>query len=285
MALAAFPRVIERGRIYWSVGSATPLLTQPFKRLTFQGNETLDDQSGPVAKLVASMKPNRVAFIRQNDEYGSTAHSGAMQELPKVGLKIDDEETIEPTAISASAQVLRIKASDADVIIYGGMPKALDAIIREMYKDGVKVPLVSFGGGNSSAIFDLVSGDAPIEYYAASALACSLGDPCTSTFMTAWKNKFPNDTPVSWAAHGYAASQMFAAGLKAAGPDLTTASLITAFETMPPFATPILPYPIKFTADNHRGGIHGAYFDGYKDGKQYFYGDTLKSSPADQTAR
>jgi branched-chain amino acid transport system substrate-binding protein len=275
VTLATFPRVVERGRIYWSVGSSTPRLTDPFNRLIFQGNETLDDQSMPVAKLVASMKPTRVAFIRQNDEYGAVTHDATARELPQHGLKIDDEETIEPTAVSASAQVLRIKSGGADVVIFGGTPKAADAIIREMYKNGVKAPLVSFGGGNANALFDLVTGDAPIEYYAASALACSLNDKCTADFLKAWQAAFPNDAPISWAAHGYAASSMFVQGLRDAGPELTTDRLVSTFETMPPFATPILPFPIKFTAENHRG-IHGAFFDGFKDGKHYFFGDELK---------
>ncbi len=276
VTLASFPRVIERGRIYWSVGSATPRLTEPYHRLTFQGNETLDDQAVPVARLVASMKPKRVAFIRQNDEYGTITHDAAAQELPKHGLKIDDEESIEPTAVSASAQVLRIKSNGADAIIFGGTPKAADAIIREMYKDGVKAPLVSFGGGNSNALFDLVTGDAPIEYYAASALACPLDNPCTADFLKAWKAAYPNDAPITWAAHGYAASKMFVQGLKDTGPDLTTDRLVSTFENMPPFVTPILPFPIKFSQESHRG-IHGAFFDGFKDGKHYFFGDALKA--------
>ncbi len=242
VTLASFPRVIERGRIYWSVGSATPRLTDPFRRLTFQGNETLDDQAVPVARLTASMKPKRVAFIRQNDEYGTVTHDAAAKELPKHGLKIDDEESIEPTAVSASAQVLRIKSGGADVIIFGGTPKAADAIIREIYKNGIKAPLVSFGGGNANALFDLVTGDAPIEYYAASALACPLSDPCTADFLKAWKAAYPNDAPISWSAHGYAASNMFVQGLRDAGPDLTTDRLVSTFENMPPFPTPILPY-------------------------------------------
>ena len=276
VALATFPRVIERERIYWSVGSATPRLTDPFHRLTFQGNETLDDQAVPVAKLVGSMKPKRIAFIRQNDEYGAIAHDSTAKELPKHGLKIDDEESIEPSAISASAQILRIKSSGADVIIFGGTPKAADAIIREIYKNGLSSPLVSFGGGNANALFDLVTGDAPIEYYAASALACPLDQPCTAEFRKVWKAAYPNDAPITWAAHGYAASKMFVQGLRDAGPDLTTERLIATFENMAPYATPILPFPIKFSADNHRG-IHGAFFDGFKDGKHAFFGDELKS--------
>lgn len=276
VTLATFPRVIERGRIYWSVGSATPRLTEPFNRLTFQGNETLDDQAVPVAKLVASMKPKRVAFIRQNDEYGSITHDASVKELPKRGLKIDDEEVIEPTAVSAAPQILRIRSAGADVVIFGGTPKAADAIIREMYKNGLTAPLVSFGGGNSAALFDLVTGDAPIEYYAASALACPLDASCTADFTKAWKAAYPNDAPITWAAHGYAASRMFVQGLRDAGPDLTTDRLVSTFEAMPPYATPILPFPIKFTAESHRG-IHGAFFDGFKDGKHHFFGDELKA--------
>ena len=67
------------------------------------------------------------------------------------------------------------------------------------------------------------------------------------------------------------------AGLKAAGKDLTQDNLIKAFETMPPFNTPELPYPMKFTANNHRA-VHGGFLEGYKDGKQYFFGDSIDAN-------
>jgi len=44
---------------------------------------------------------------------------------------------------------------------------------------------------------------------------------------------------------------------------------------MEPFKAPNIPYPMKFTADNHRA-IREGFLDGFKDGKHYFFGDELR---------
>lgn len=275
IAMAVFPRVIEKGLVYWSPASSTPLLTEPFHRMVFQAQLTLDDQSIPVVKLAASMKPTKIAFIRENNEYGNITHDATVAELKKHGLKIAVEETIEPNALSATAQVSKIKGQGCDVILHGGTPKALAFIIREIYKQGVKAPLISFGGGSSAAIFELVATEAPIEYYAVSPLACPLGDPCTEEFMKQWNVHYPNSKPLVWTAQAYAATEFFIEGLRQVGRDLTPENLMQTFETMPPFKSPVIPYPMKFAADNHRA-IHGGYLDGFKDGRHYFFGDELK---------
>jgi branched-chain amino acid transport system substrate-binding protein len=275
VALAAFPKAIEKGIIYWSPAASTPLLTDPLKRLVFQAQMTLDDQAIPVAKLVASMKPKKIAFIRENNEYGTITRDATIAELKKHNLKIDIDEPIEPNALSATAQILKIKGEGADAIIYGGTPKPLAFVIREMTKQALGAPLVSFGGGSSAAIFELVTGEAPIEFYAVSPLACPLEDPCNAEFMQEWKQKYPKDAPIVWAAQGYASTQFFVEGLKQTGRQISTEKLITTFEQMPAFKTPIIPYPLKFTATNHRA-IHGGYLDGFKGGKHYFFGDEKK---------
>ena len=275
VALATFPRVIERDLIYWSPSSSAPLLSKPLKKLTFQAQLPLDDHGHIVAKLVASMKPKKIGFIGENNEFGKLTHDSSVEALEKKQLKIDVDETIEPNASSATAQISKFKTAGVDVIIHGGTPRALAFIIREIYKQGVKAPLVSFGPGSAASIFELVEGEAPIEYYALSPLACQLTGPCAAEFNKAWKEKFPNDPPLVWTAQGYAAMQMFLEGLRRAGPDLTSAKLIETFETMPEFKSPLIPYPMKFTTTSH-SGTHGGFLDGFKNGKHYFFGDEIK---------
>ncbi len=274
VALAVFPRVIDRGVIYWSPAASTPTLTDPFRKLTFQAQMTLDDQAIPVAKLAASFSPSKIAFVRENNEYGTITHEAVVAELAKYDLKIDVEETIDPGAVSAVAQIAKIKEAGADVVLHGGTPKALSHIIREAHKQGLTAPMISFGGGSSDAIFELVSSEAPIEYYAVSPLACQLGDACTAEFMEKWTARYPDQKPLVWTAQGYAAAKLFVEGLRQAGRDLTQEGLIAAFETMPEFSTSEIPYPMKFKPDNHRA-INGGYLDGFKNGEHYFFGDSI----------
>lgn len=275
VTMAAFPKVIDKGIIYWSSASSTPLLTAPFKKLTFQAQMTLDQQAIPVGKLVASMKPKKIAFIGENNEYGSITREATNLELKKHNLKIDINEPIEPNALSATAQILKVKEAGADVIIFGGTPKPLAFVLREVNKQAVKAPIVSFGGGSSAAIFEMVTGEAPVEFYAVSPLGCALDEPCNAEFMAEWKQKYPNDAPIVWAAQGYASTQFFVEGLRRAGRDLSTSKLVETFENLPPFKAANIPYPMRFSAQSHRG-ITGGFLDGFKDGKHYFFGDAIK---------
>lgn len=274
--LAAYPVAQEAKVIYWSPGASTPQLTRPFNRYTFQAQLTLDDQAIPVSKLVASMKPKKIGFVRNNDQYGQTTHDATVEQLKQRGLGIAVDETIEPAAVSATSQVGNLKAQNVDVVIFGGTEKPLTALIREMHKQGLQAPLVSFGGGSTPAIDQLVETEAPIEFYSVTPLACPLTDPCSSEFMQKFRAKFPNEEPLVWDAQGWVAAKAFVEGLKRAGRDLNQEKAIEAWETMPPVSAPTVPYPVQFSKDDHRG-VKGGYLYGFKGGKLYFFGDELKS--------
>jgi branched-chain amino acid transport system substrate-binding protein len=275
VAVAVMNRVIDRDMIYWSASSSTPILTNPFHRLTFQAQVSNGAQAVSATKLALSMNPKKIAFIGENNEYGRIIHDATAAELKKKGIEIASDQTIEVNTTSAASHVLKIKQSGADLLIYGGTPGPLSFILREIYSQGLKIPVVSFAGGATQAIFDLVTSEAPVEYYAVSPIACRLTDPCAAEFMKEWKAHYPNEAPLVFGAHGYAVFGLFAEGLKQAGKDLTTDSLVSAFETMPPYKTPLAAYPLKFTSDDHRA-MHGAFLTGFKNGKQYFFGDEVK---------
>jgi branched-chain amino acid transport system substrate-binding protein len=274
-AVAVMPRVINRGLIYWSASASTPLITNPFQRLSFQAQVANDDQAISAVKLALSLKPTKVAFIGENSEYGKIQHDAAVAQLADKAIKLVSDQTIEVNTTSASSHVLNLKQSGADLLIYGGTPGPLSFILRESYTQGLNIPVVSFAGGAVQSIFDLVTSEAPVEYYAVSPTACLLTDPCSADFMEKWKKNYPNEAPLLFGAHGYAVFGLFAEGVRQAGRDLTTDSLVKAFETMPAYHSPIIAYPLKFTAENHRA-MRSAYLVGFKRGKQYFYGDEVK---------
>src|SRR5690606_10644946 len=122
VALAVFPRVVESDIIYWSPASSTPGLTDPFNRLVFQAQLTLDDQAIPVTKLAASMKPEKIAFIGERSEYGTITLEATKARLAELGHEIALELSIEPDAVSATAQVAQIREAGIDLLIHGGTP-------------------------------------------------------------------------------------------------------------------------------------------------------------------
>ena len=273
--MAAYPVAEEANVIYWSPGASTPQLTRPFNKYVFQAQLTLDDQAIPVAKLVASIGPKKIGFVRENDQYGETTHGATVDQLGKRGRSIAVDQTIEADAVNATSQVGALKEQGVDVVIFGGTEKPLTALIREAYKQGLTAPIVSFGGGSTPAIDQLVESEAPVDFYSVTPIACQLSDPCAAEFMQKFQAKFPGEQPLVWDAQGWVAAKAFVEGLKRAGRDLTPDRAIDAWETMPPVSDPIVPYPIQFSKGDHRG-VKGGFLYGIRGGKLSFFGDELK---------
>jgi branched-chain amino acid transport system substrate-binding protein len=276
--LAEFNAAIKSNVIFWSPGSSAPELTEPFQRLVFQANLTLDDSALPVAQLVASMEPDSVGFVQQTDAYGDLTHENFV--------RFAEEEGLEPPAVvesmagdasSAVAQVSALKEADVDVVVLGVTAGPIAAVLKEAYAQGMNIPFVAFGGGAAPAIDQLVSSEAPLDYYAVTPLACTLQDECASEFVEKFKDAFPDVEPLVYDAQGYVATKVFLEGLQQAD-DLTDIdSMISAWEDLEPYESELLPYPIDFTEDDHRG-TRNSFLYGYRDGELSFFGNDLNEN-------
>lgn len=262
--------------VFYSPGSSAPQLSEEFSKYVFQANFTLDDSALPVAELVASMtpKPIRIGFVKQNDAYGDITLDNAEQQLAKHGLEITETQTIGAEAANANAQVSALREADVQVVILGATTGPISQVVKEAYAAGLRVPFVSFGGGAGPAIDQIVSGEAPVPYYAITPLACDITGPCAKEFRARFAEKFPGVEPGPYDAQGYVAAKAFVEGLRAAEDPTDTDSLIAALEQAKPVTSKLTPYPIEFSAENHRG-TKNSFLYGYRDGKLAFIGNRL----------
>lgn len=84
---------------------------------------------------------NKVGVIYTNDDAGQDLLSGVKSEAGKIDLTVV-EESIQPGATDATAQVLKMKTENVDMIIYAGMQATYKAVVTTMETQGLIKPIL-----------------------------------------------------------------------------------------------------------------------------------------------
>lgn len=274
VALAIAKIADQENVFFYTPASTAPALTDPVRKYVFAANANSDASARGIVSLTASMKPKKIGFVQETDAYGQQGLDGVKRYLASAGLSVDTVVTIAANANDATSQVVKLRDAKVDLVIQSVTINPATAMIKAMHQQGVNIPLLSFGGGAAPAIDQMLASSAPVEYYAVTPLGCPLPDgACVKSFMDVFHKAYPNDNPSVWSAQGYAATQQFVAALKAAK-GYSPQEVATAMESMKGYQSPLIPFPIKYSADSHLG-VQNVYLYGFKDGKLYFFGNDL----------
>lgn len=276
----AIASVAEQSSVaYYTPASSATALTTPTQKYVFAANQTAVVSAKGIVSLVASMvkvrKIHKIGFIQETDAYGQQGLTAVQDQLSKHNLKVDTTETIAADATDATSQIVGLKNAGVDVVISSTTINPATAIVKSASQQGLRAPIVAFGGGSAPAIDQLLRSSAQIEYYGITPLACPLGGTCTKSFLKTFNKTFPNDAPSVWAGQGYAAAWAFVTALKKAK-NYTANGVVAALEKTT-YKNPVVPYPLKFTSGTHLG-IHNTYLYGFKSGKLYFFGNSLQKN-------
>jgi ABC-type branched-subunit amino acid transport system substrate-binding protein len=261
----------------FSNASTATALTDPFKQYCYANTPTADINAQEIVKLLTSMGKKRIALVSQSDGYGEQTVSALEKAVEAAGggMEIVTKQTIAADATDATSQIGRVKSSGADAVVIGVLTPAATALIKAAYQQRLDVPMVSFGGAFTPTTAKLVQTSAPIEFYLSSPGTCpqsQYGIKCGQDAMKALRAK-PGSTDVP----GFALLSYYATGAllsamqqaKSPAPD----DVIAALSAAAPYQNDFTP-PIKYTDADHRG-IHEQFFEGYKDGKLYFFGNDI----------
>lgn len=101
---------------------SSPDLTEPLIKNVFRSN-TLNDrmQGRAVANyLTQVMKFQRVAIMRQSDQYGATGAGAIVDRLKELGKSAVAVETFNASDTDLTSQVLRLRSAEPDAIVVHG---------------------------------------------------------------------------------------------------------------------------------------------------------------------
>ncbi len=186
-------------------------------------------------KFIARKMPNaKVAVLYQNDDYGKDYLTGFKAGLGADGsAKIVAEAPYELSYPTVDSEILKLKASGADTIIYFATPKFAAQAIKKLNELNWKPaqflasPVNSIQGVLMPAGLDNVQGAYTTQFTKQAGDPAWADDQDVKDYVAFMKKWAPNDSPNDFIAlSGYINAQAIAKGLQRCGDNLTRENLL-----------------------------------------------------------
>lgn len=157
-AMAVIP-VVEKARIPLVACAAGSKITDPVKRYVFK---TAQNDGLAVAKIYEQLrkeKKNKVALLTVSDSFGSSGREQLKAQAAAYGIQIVSDDTYGPKDTDMTAQLTKIRGSQAQAVICWGTNPGPAVIARNAKQLGLTQPLYMSHGVSSKKFIEL-AGDA-----------------------------------------------------------------------------------------------------------------------------
>jgi branched-chain amino acid transport system substrate-binding protein len=216
--------------------------------------------SGVILTFMKSM-PNakKFAIVKHPDEWAEAKASEIVKNYKAAGLELVTTVELERKASDATAQVLRLQSSGADVVVTLLYPPEAAIFLRDALKYGLKGPFLgTVGTQDLKDLADRAGGPAALaNFYTASFLRQGPDHPDMKEYADLMKKYFPNDRVTALNFYGMSGAYTLVDAMKRVGKDLTREKLIATLEqTKDGFAGPGA-CKVNITPQSHVGCREG----------------------------
>jgi len=151
--------VAEKEQVPLISCSAGIKITEPVKKWIFKTaqNDTL--AVGRIYEYLQKMKQTRVAILSVSDGFGSSGREQLKAQAARHGITIVSDDTYGPKDTDMTAQLTKIRGSQAQAIICWGTNPGPALIAKNARQLGIKTPIYMSHGVSSKKFIDL-AGDA-----------------------------------------------------------------------------------------------------------------------------
>jgi branched-chain amino acid transport system substrate-binding protein len=156
--MAVIP-VVEKEQIPLISCSAGSKITDPVKKWVFKTAQNDALAVGRIFEYLQKQKQNRVAILTVSDGFGSSGREQLKAQAGKHGITIISDDTYGPKDTDMTAQLTKIRGSQAQVLIVWGTNPGPAVIAKNARQLGLKLPLYMSHGVSSKKFIDL-AGDA-----------------------------------------------------------------------------------------------------------------------------
>lgn len=257
---AAREEFVENKVPFMVMAATMDKISSPMDRYVFTTTLPGSRDSGVILNFLKSI-PNvkKFAIIKHPDEWAEAKASEIVKNYKEAGLELVTTVELERKASDATAQVLRLQSSGADVIATLLYPPEAAVFLRDALKYGLKGPFLGTVG--TTDIKDLAerAGNpaALANFYTASFLKQGPDHPDMKEFSDLMRKYFPNDRLTSLNFYGMSGAYTIVDALKRAGKDLTREKIVAALEqTKDGFAGPGA-CKVNFTPQTRVGCLEG----------------------------
>lgn len=157
-SMAIIP-VVEKAGIPLVSCAAGVKITSPVKKWVFK---TAQNDALAVPKIFDHMKKNKInkiAILTVSDGFGSSGREQLVLKAKDSGMKIISDETYGPKDTDMTAQLTKIRSSEAQAIICWGTNPGPAVVAKNVKQLGIKLPLYMSHGVSSKKFIEL-AGDA-----------------------------------------------------------------------------------------------------------------------------
>jgi branched-chain amino acid transport system substrate-binding protein len=253
-SIAARPE-IEKAKIPWVVmTSIGEPIYDPVSKYIYTPQMTASIESLAQVDHAAKLKKKRVGIISLQDAWGRSRYKPLIARLKHYGLEpVADVEMVD-TANDATAQVLKLKQANPDVIMLLLYARSAAMYLRDANKLGFKPYTVG-----TSAIGDLLKlseqvgiPDAVGNTVAISHVNFVPGDPEMDKWKALLQKYYPGDEFLVSHIIGIGSGSVVAEILKRVGRDLTRERYLEELSKLKDYRSPVHAGPITCLKDDHR---------------------------------
>lgn len=156
--MAVIP-VVEKEQVPMISCSAGSKITDPVKKWVFKTaqNDTL--AVGRIYEYLQKQKQTKVAILTVSDGFGSSGREQLKAQAAKYGITIVSDDTYGPKDTDMTAQLTKIRGSQAQAVICWGTNPGPAVIAKNARQLGLKLPMFMSHGVSSKKFIEL-AGDA-----------------------------------------------------------------------------------------------------------------------------
>jgi branched-chain amino acid transport system substrate-binding protein len=222
--MAVIP-IVEKAQVPLVSCAAAEAIVNPVRKWVFKTPQKDSDAAIRIYEKMKEMNISKVAIITSTEGFGMEGRKQLTQLAPKMGITIVADETYGPKDTDMTAQLTKIKGTDAQAIVNWSIVPGQATIIKNKKQLGMTMPLFqSHGFGNIK--YAKAAGDAAngLLFPAGRLLVVeSLPDSHPQKALLAqykkdYETKFKTDAS-TFGGHAYDALSLVIAALKAVGPD------------------------------------------------------------------
>jgi branched-chain amino acid transport system substrate-binding protein len=156
--MAVIP-VAEKQQVPLISCSAGSKITDPVKKWVFKTAQNDALAVGKIFEYLQKQKQNKVAILTVSDGFGSSGREQLKAQAAKYGITIVSDDTYGPKDTDMTAQLTKIRGSQAQALIVWGTNPGPAVIAKNARQLGLKLPLYMSHGVSSKKFIDL-AGDA-----------------------------------------------------------------------------------------------------------------------------
>lgn len=156
--MAVIP-VVEKERIPLISCAAGIKIIEPVKRYVFKTPANDHVAAEKIFTYMLTKKQKNVALMTVTDGFGSSGREQLKDMAKKMGINIVADETFGPKDTDMTAQLTKIKGSNAEAIICWGTNPGPAIVTRNVKQLGIKIPLYQSHGVASKKYIELAGNE------------------------------------------------------------------------------------------------------------------------------